>query len=105
MIEIINEIISKVPLLIIGAYWGLIITVILVILFFIKSSRDERGRAIIGKASIISAFVFIILLNTICKLLDSIEISYVTIGNCLQWLYNIVLTVEVIAILIYKKIE
>lgn len=105
MVETFSEIITNVPLLIAGAYWGLIITVILVILFFIKSSRDERGRAIIGKANIISVFVFIVLVNVVCKLLDSIEISYVTMGNCFQWIYDIVLTVEVVTILIYKRIE
>lgn len=105
MVNIFNRMISSVPLMIAGAYWGVIITVILVILFFIKSSRDERGRAIIGKASIISALVFIVLVNVVCKLLDSIEISYVTMGNCFQWIYNIVLTVETVVILIYKKIE
>lgn len=58
MVNIFNRMISSVPLMIAGAYWRVIITVILVILFFIKSSRDERGRAIIGKANIISALVF-----------------------------------------------
>ena len=74
MIEILNEIANSTTLFIVGAWFGLVITIVLIILFFVKSSRDERGRSIIGKASIISTIVFIV-------------------------------AVEVIAILIYKRIE
>ena len=100
MIEILNEIANSTTLFIVGAWFGLVI-----ILFFVKSSRDERGRSIIGKASIISTIVFIVLVNFVCKILDNIEINYVTMGFCFQWIYDIVLAVEVIAILIYKRIE
>lgn len=105
MIEVINEIVGNRMLFIVGAWYGVPITIALIVLFFVKSSRDERGRAIIGKASIIATITFIILVNVVCKILDDMDINYVTIGFCFQWIYNIVLTVEVIAILIYKKIE
>ena len=105
MIEILNELVNNRQILLIGIWYGLPITLILIILFFIKSSRDERGRSIIGKASIISTIVFIVLVNFVCKILDNIEINYVTMGFCFQWIYDIVLAVEVIAILIYKRIE
>ena len=105
MIEILNEIANSTTLFIVGAWFGLVITIVLIILFFVKSSRDERGRSIIGKASIISTIVFIVLVNFVCKILDNIEINYVTMGFCFQWIYDIVLAVEVIAILIYKRIE
>lgn len=105
MIELINGILNNKMLLIVGATYGMPITVALIVLFFMKSSRDERGRSIIGKASIISTIVFVVLINVICKFLSHIEISYMTMGNCLQWTYNIMLTVEVVAILIYRKIE
>ena len=58
MIEILNEIANSTTLFIVGAWFGLVITIVLIILFFVKSSRDERGRSIIGKASIISTIVF-----------------------------------------------
>lgn len=105
MIEIFNEIANNTLLFIVGAWFRLVITIVLIILFLIKSSRDERGRSIIGKASIISTIVFIVLVNFVCKILDTMEINYVTMGFCFQWIYDIVLTVEVVAILIYKKIE
>lgn len=54
MIEIINGIFSNRMLFIVGVTYGVPITIALIILFFVKSSRDERGRAIIGKASIIA---------------------------------------------------
>lgn len=105
MIEILNELVNNRPILLVGIYYGVPITIILIVLFFIKSSRDERGRAIIGKASIISMIVFIFLVNFFAKISDSIPINYDTVAFCVQWIYDIVLLVEVAAILIYKKIQ
>ena len=67
MIEILNELVNNRQILVLGIWYGLTITIILIILFFIKSSRDERGRAIIGKASIIAMIVFIFLVNFLQK--------------------------------------
>ena len=105
MIEILNELVNNRQILLFGIWYGLPITLILIILFFIKSSRDERGRAIIGKASIISMIVFIFLINFFAKISDRIPINYDTVAFCIQWIYEIVLTVEVVANLIYKKIQ
>ncbi len=105
MIEILNELVNNRQILLFGIWYGLPITLFLIILFFIKSSRDERGRAIIGKASIISMIVFIFLINFFAKISDRIPINYDTVAFCIQWIYDIVLTVEVVAILIYKKIQ
>ncbi len=105
MIEIINEIVNNRILFIVGAWYGLPITIALVVLFFVKSSRDERGRAIIGKASIIATIIFIILVNVVAVISNNMDVNYISMGFCFQWSYDIVLTVEIIAILIYKKIE
>jgi hypothetical protein len=105
VIEILNQLVNNRPILLVGIYYGVPITIILIVLFFIKSSRDERGQAIIGKASIISIIVFIFLVNFFAKISDSIPINYHTVAFCVQWIYDIVLTVEVAAILIYKKIQ
>ena len=59
MIEIINGIFCNRMLFIVGVTYGVPITIALITLFFVKSSRNERGRAIIGKASIIAMIVFI----------------------------------------------
>ena len=105
MIEMLNELVNNRTILMAGILYAQPITFLLLILFFIKSSRDERGRAIIGKASIISIIVFIFLVNFFAKISDSIPINYHTVAFCVQWIYDIVLTVEVAAILIYKKIQ
>ena len=105
MIEVLNELVNNRQVLLIGIWYGYPITIISIILFFIKSSRTKRGRAIIGKASIISMIVFIFLVNFFAKISDSIPINYHTVAFCVQWIYDIVLTVEVAAILIYKKIQ
>lgn len=105
MIEIINEIAGNRTVFVVGVWYGLPITIALIVLFFVKSSRDERGRAIIGKASIIATIVFIVLINFIAKIWSHITITYLTTACFIQWIYDIVLTVEVVAILIYKRIE
>lgn len=40
-----NELVNNRQILLIGIWYGLPITFILIFLFFVKSSRDERGRA------------------------------------------------------------
>lgn len=105
MIELLKTILSNVTLFKIGMWYTLVITIAVIILFFLKSSREERGRAILGKASIFSTITFIILMNLYARLSDYIIVDYLTMANGTQWMYNIVLTIQVIAILIYKKME
>ena len=105
MIEILNELVNNRPILLAGIWYGVPITIILIVLFFVKSSRDERGRAIIGRASVIAIIVFIVIVNFFAKISDSIPINYDTVAFCVQWIYDIVVTVEVVAILIYRKIQ
>lgn len=105
MIEMIESIVSNKTIFIIGVWYCLPITIAVIVLFFVKTSRDERGRAIIGKASVLSTIAFIILINIFAKLSSHITINYLTTACCIQWIYNIVLTIQVVAILIYKKIE
>ena len=102
MIELFESIINNKTILIIGTYYCVPITIAV---FFLKTSRDERGRAIIGKASIISTIVFIILVNVFAKLSMRTPMDFYSMANGVQWIYNIVLTIQVVAILIYKKIE
>ena len=104
MIEMINEIAGNHTVFIVGVWYGIPITIALIVLFFVKSSRDERGRAIIGKASVIAIILFIILVNFIAKIWDDIAFTYLATACLLQWLYDIILTVEVAAILVYRKI-
>ena len=105
MIEMLNELVNNRTILMAGILYAQPITFLLLILFFIKSSRDEIGRAIIGRASVIAIIVFIVIVNFFAKISDSIPINYDTVAFCVQWIYDIVVTVEVVAILIYRKIQ
>ena len=105
MIELLKSILSSTTVFKIGMWYTLVITIAVIILFFLKTSRDERGRAIIGKASIISTIVFVILVNVFAKLSMRTSMDFYSMANGVQWIYNIVLTIQVVAILIYKKIE
>ena len=105
MIELFESIINNKTILVIGTYYCVPITIAVIVLFFLKTSRDERGRAIIGKASIFSTITYIVLMNVYAKLSKLLIVDWLTMANGTQWMYNIVLTVQVVAILIYKKIE
>ena len=105
MIELLMTIISNRTFFAVGTYYCIPITIAVIVLFFLKTSRDERGRAIIGKASIISTIAFIILVNVFAKLSMRTPMDFYSMANGVQWIYNIVLTIQVVAILIYKKIE
>ncbi|CDA78949.1 hypothetical protein [Negativibacillus massiliensis] len=105
MIELLSSIISNEMVFKVGTWYCIPITIAVIVLFFVKTSRDERGRAIIGKASIISTIAFIVLINIYAKLSDELIVDYLTMACSIQWIYNIVLTIEIAAILIYKRIE
>ena len=104
MIALIDSIASNHTAFIVGVWYAQPITIALIVLFFLKSSRDERGRAIIGKASVVTMIAFVILINCVAKIWDDITITYLSSACLIQWIYDIILTVEVAAILIYKRI-
>lgn len=96
--------------LIVGAWAGLPLTLILLIMFIRKRNRDERGWKIIGKASAISFIYFIIVVNVLAKTLgamvpDTLEVGYIFCGNTIQWLYDTMILIEIISILIFRRIE
>lgn len=104
MIELLASIISNKLVFKVGTWYCIPITITVIMLFFVKTSRDERGRAIIGKASVISTIAFIVFINIYAKLSNELIVDYLTMACSIQWIYNIVLTIEVAAILIYKRI-
>lgn len=109
MTEIAYNILNNSLLLRIGAYLGVPITIILLVLFALKRNRDERGWKIIGKASIITFIYFIIVANLIAKVVGNMaltfDLNYLCYANTIQWLYNTTIMLEILAILILKRIE
>lgn len=105
MIKMINEMMQSLTVFKVGTWITVIFTILLIILLFMKTSRDERGRAIIGTASIYSTIVFIVLVNIFAKISLNIEVNYVSMSNCIQWIYNIVIMVESIVIIVLKKLD
>ena len=80
MIELLSSIISNEMVFKVGTWYCIPITIAVIVLFFVKTSRDERGRAIIGKASIISTIAFIVLINIYAKLSDELIVDYLTMA-------------------------
>lgn len=109
MSEIAYNILNNQFLLDLGAWLGLPLSIVLLILFSLKGNRDERGWKIIGKASIITFLYFFIAVNAIASITGSAPFfsgtNFVRYANTIQWLYNSVILVEISAILILKRFE
>ena len=105
MSDLILSIVSNRTFFVIGTYYCMPITIAVIAIFFVKTSRDDRGRAILGKASIISTIAFIVFINIFARFSMHVPMDFDSIACFIQWIYNIVLTIQVVAILIYKRIE
>lgn len=107
--EFIWNLFNREVLFVVGAWAGIPLTLILLIMFLRKKNRDERGWKIIGKASVVSFIYFILVVNLVAKILgyvvDTHDVHYLFVGNAIQWLYNTVIIVEISAISILRKIE
>ena len=95
---------------------GVLLFIALLFLFFCKSSRDESGRKIIGKASIVALICF-----GICATLFSQYMQYIAVQqssggevlvldaflavNAIQLIFNITVIVEIVGILILRHRE
>ena len=95
---------------------GVLLFIALLFLVFCKSSRDERGSKIIGKASIVSLICF-----GICATLFSQYMQYISIQlspdgetlildaflavNAIQFIFNITAIVEIVGILVLRRSE
>ena len=86
---------------------------VLLILLFDKNSRDERGRKIIGKASIAAligcAFSATVLSHYMQQLAEPhggiLMIDAYLAVNAIQLVYNITVLIEIAGILVLKRRE
>ena len=95
---------------------GALLFILLLVSFFCKSSRDERGRKIIGKASIVALICF-----GVCATLFSHYMQYISVQrspsedvlvldaylavNAVQLIFNMTAAVEIAGIFILKHRE
>ena len=92
---------------------GAVLFVLLLILLFGKNSRDERGRKIIGKASIAAligcAFSATVLSHYMQRLAEphggTVIIDAYLAVNAIQLVYNITVLIEIVGIFILKRRE
>lgn len=92
---------------------GAVAFVLLLILLFGRNSRDERGRKIIGKASIAAligcAFSATMLSHYMQQLAEPhggiLMIDAYLAVNAIQLVYNITVLIEIAGILILKRRE
>ena len=93
---------------------GAVLFVLLLIVFFSRTSRDERGRKIIGKASIIALICFGLFATILSHYMQSVAVqnasdvvmvnAYLAV-NGLQLVYNVTIAIEIIGILLFKRRE
>ena len=95
---------------------GVLLFIVLLFLFFCKSSRDERGRKIIGKASIVALICFGICATLFSHYMQHIAAQQTPAGealvldaflavNAVQLIFNITVVVEIVGILILRRRE
>lgn len=104
------QLFNSITFLRIGAYLGVPVSIILLVMFIRKNNRDERGWKIFGKASVISFIYLMVIVNVIAKTIGSREfpyneVGYVFFANTIQWLYDTVAIVEIAAIMIFRNLE
>lgn len=110
MLPTLYNLIHNTYLFTIQTYIGLIVSLILIVMILLKRNRDERGWKIFGKASVISFIYFFIIVNIIANITGTMwqqqyVIDYLFYGHIVQFIYNSFITVEIISVLILKKIE
>lgn len=95
---------------------GALLFVALLFLFFCRSSRDERGRKIIGKASIAALICFGVCATLFSHYMQHIAVQQSPNGgalvldaflavNAIQTIFNITAAVEIAGILILRRRE
>ena len=92
---------------------GALLFIVLLFLFFCKGSRDERGRKIIGKASIAALICFALFATLASHYMQHIAVesssgegslmldAYLAV-HAVQLVFNITAAVEIAGILILK---
>lgn len=110
MLEITYNIMNNVNILRVASFIGVPLSIILIILFCLKSHRDERGWKIIGKASVIAFICFMILFNVMAKVtgrmvVHDYEFGSIFVYSIIQHIYNAVLLVEIGSIFILRKLN
>lgn len=114
MYELVYDIFSNLTVFRVTVISGVPLTIILIIMFCMKSNRDERGWKIIGKASMITFIYFMIIVNVIAKVTGARGVDWdvftvptarIFFFNIIQTLYDTVLFMEIVAIWVLKKIE
>lgn len=108
--ELVWNIFTNISFFRVGVLLGVFLTIILVVIFAGKKNRDERGWKILGKASVISFTYLVIMINIIAKTTGHMEIvitepGYLFYSCMLQWLYDTVIAIEIIAIAIFRITE
>ena len=92
----------------VNGFLGLVVGIIMLYLFFQKNGRDERGRSIIGKASIVAMICLMVITTLLAhafQLATPDNFDLYLCLNTIQFIYNTVVIVEIVAILIFRKLQ
>ena len=116
MDHVLYQLLSSRQITFVNMVIGAVLFVLLLVLFFYKGNRDERGRKIIGKASIAALICFAFFATVISHYMQAIAVqqstnegvmlidAYLAV-NAVQLIYNLTVAVEIIGIFILKHRE
>ena len=105
MLEVLTGLFDSSLFLKIEVIFGCILLVGILVFYFSKEGRDERGRGIVA-ASAVNAFVILfVVLNILPLFMEFLMDNTVRMANGIQFLYNIVLLSADISVLIMRKVR
>lgn len=107
MLKALYDLINNPTLLGIEAWIGVALTIFLGVLFILKRNRDERGWKIFGKASVLSFVYFMIATNVVALMTMEMNrfgyaMGFLFFAHIIQFIYDTVLLVEILAIGVFK---
>lgn len=100
--NVVNNLMNNRSLLFAQTIMGIILLIIFLGILFTKSSRDERGRGVVGRASIISLIYLMIVTSFFGQNIHKLSISIISMSSIIQFIANTVLLIEIIFIIVFK---
>lgn len=91
----------------VGAVACMPLSIVVIAMVIWPKNRDERGWKIFGKAGVTAFVVFFVAVNLVAWSSVGIPdpVSWVFFANVLQWLYNLVLGVFLVASWVLRRFE
>lgn len=102
---IVDTILRNRALNIFSFIFGCVVTVVMLIFYFGKLGRDERGRGIFATSCLIAILALLVLLNIYTALYRIIISDVAIFMHTTQILYNMVVLIQIISTIILRRVR